>query len=126
MGSQVYFDSEAHTVIRLPVALSGLPAIRTADADRGDVSRKFLRFFIDQPARVYVAFKTGAARLPQWLELFTREAMQIEVLEWQTKLTFQVYGQDFPPGKVMLGGNHAPDYRGDAGLNYMVIVRQQP
>lgn len=124
VGSCVYSDTDVYTVTRLPVMLSGLPGIRTANTDRAEVSRKFLRFFVDRPSRVYVAFKTGATRLPKWLESFTMEPMQIEVIQWNTKLQFQVYGKDFAPGKVMLGGNHAPDYRGDAGLNYMVIVKQ--
>ena len=73
------------------------------------MSRKALRFFIDRPARVYVAYKTGAARLPGWLgRSSSARTCRSRSCEWEVKLHYQVYGKDFPAGKVMLGGNHAP------------------
>ena len=87
-------------------------------------ARKFLRFFIDEPARVLLAYKAGASQLPEWLQSFVPTGMQVEVSQWRSKMAFPVYRKDFPPGKVMLGDNHAPPYAGDANMNYLVVVRQ--
>jgi hypothetical chaperone protein len=124
VGACCYVDSDFYTVTRLPVVMSGLPAVRTANLDREEVARKFLRFFIDESARVYVAYKAGASQLPEWLQSFVPTEMQVEVSQWRSKMAFLVYSKDFPAGKVMLGANHAPPYTGAANMNYLVIVRQ--
>jgi hypothetical chaperone protein len=124
VGARCYLDADFYTVTRLPVVMSGLPAVRTANLDREEVARKFLRFFIDEPARVFVAYKAGASQLPEWLQSFVPTEMQVEVSQWRSKMAFPVYRKDFPSGKVMLGANHAPPYSGQANMNYLVVVRQ--
>lgn len=123
VGARCYADSDAYKITRLPVALSGLPAVRTASLDREEQKERFLRFFLERPARVYVAYKLNAASLPHWLQSFEPEDMQLEVAQWTSRVTFQLYGKDFPAGMVVLGANQAPGYRGEDNLQYLVVVR---
>ena len=123
VGSPCYSDNPTFTITRMPLALTGLPAIRTAASDRQASWRTFLRFFIERPARVFVAYEAGADRLPDWLRAFEPEEMGIQAVQDEVLIEFRVYGRDFPPGKVMLGGNHGPGFQGRPNANYLVLVK---
>ncbi|HZY41659.1 MAG TPA: Hsp70 family protein, partial [Anaerolineae bacterium] len=55
VGMRCYLDFP-YSVSRLPIALSALPAIRTAQADKTANTANFLQFHLLRAARVYVAF----------------------------------------------------------------------
>ncbi|MBN1285794.1 MAG: Hsp70 family protein [Anaerolineae bacterium] len=125
IGETAYVNSQL-VITRCPVMLSGLPAIRTAGADQDEQGDEFLRFDIQHPARIYVAYQSAARELPTWLQSFTPEALTIEIKgEWVEETYMQLYSKDFPAGTVTLGGcranEHAPNF-----LNYIVIVRANP
>ena len=48
--------------------------------------------------------------------------MNIRVVQDDVQIEFDVYGRDFEPGKVMLGGNRGPGFKGGPNANYMVMV----
>lgn len=126
VGSHCYVDNRTFSITRMPLALTGLPAIRPVSADRDAPWRTFLRFCIGRPARVYVAYEAGTARIPDWLSAFEPEDTSIRVVQDGVQIEFRVYGKDYSPGKVMLGGNHGPGYKGGPNANYMVMVRSCP
>jgi hypothetical chaperone protein len=122
IGNRCYVD-QPFTLSRIPITLSGLPAIRTAMSDRNASADEVLRFHLSKPARVYVAYDATAKSLPEWLRSFTPEEMQVEVDQWGTGRLFHVYGRDFAPGPVVLGGNHGVGYGEDVFMNYLVVVK---
>lgn len=123
VGHCCYIDNHAFRIKRMPLALTGLPAIRTAAADREAQWRTFLRFYLDRPAKVYVAYEAGARSLPDWLRPFDPEELALEVVQDGVLIQYGVYGLDVPPGKVMLGGNRGPGFRGPPNANYFVAVK---
>ncbi len=63
IGMQCYAD-QPYALARIPVELSGLPAILTAQADKADTRAEFLHFDLDHPARVFIAYDNRARTLP--------------------------------------------------------------
>lgn len=119
------YTDRPYPIVRLPLPLSGLPAIQTADLDYEARHEAFLRFYLERPAKVYVAYLATAQRLPQWLQPFTPEPMHIEIEHPGGRMMFSVYSRDFPAGKVTLGGNQARGSVGPAFMNYLVAVRPE-
>jgi len=109
-------------VTRVPVALSGLPALRLASADSMASDEGYLQFTVPTACRVYVAHDVRAANVPDWLRAFRREGAPVEVDDWGTTLVYQLYSKEFPAGRVVLGGNQAGGYRGGVTLNYLLFV----
>jgi hypothetical protein len=107
----------------MPVTLSGLPAIRTAQADKAISAAEFLHFHVSRPATIYVAYDAEAARTPHWLADFTREPLSIEIDQLGTPRYFKVYAKAFAAGEVTLGGNRAAGSAGNIFLHYLVIIR---
>ncbi len=122
--SPAYTD-RPYPIMRLPLPLSGLPAIQTADLDYEARRESFLHFFLDRPARVFVAYLATAKHLPNWLRRFSPEPMHIEIDHPGGRMLFPVYSRDFQAGKVTLGGNQAPGCAGPAFMNYLVAVRPE-
>lgn len=119
---QAYTD-RPYPIMRLPLPLSGLPAIQTADLDYEARRESFLHLQLDRPARIYVAYLATAKRIPNWLRSFTPEPMHIEIDHPGGRMLFPVYSRDFPAGKVTLGSNQAPGSVGPAFMNYLVAAR---
>ncbi len=125
VGESCYGDLE--TVIRrIPVEISGLPAVRAAYADREKAESEFLCFQISSPAQVYVAFPAGASEIPHWLRSFSfLPDMTVEVEdEWYGVRRLQLYRKEFPAGEVVLGGNAAPGVEGRVETTYLVAVER--
>lgn len=124
-GARCYADLETVTR-RIPVEISGLPAIMTAYADRENTETEFLRFNLPGPARVYVAYPTGASEIPRWLRPFSfLNDMTLEIEdEWYGVRRLQLYSQVFPAGNVVLGGNSAAGTNGKIDATYMVVVER--
>ena len=122
IGTRCYLDYP-YNLSRLPVALSALPMIRTAQSDKGAVSDEFLQFHLSRAATIYVAYDADARSLPDWLSAFALERMTIEVNQIGTPRFFKVYSKGYPAGTVVLGGNRSAGSAGNVFMNYLVIVR---
>ncbi len=121
--TRCYTDRD-YTLARLPLTLSGLHALHTADLDYESEDEDLLSFELTRPSTVYVVYQAKAERLPHWLRDFTRdESMQVEIDTIGGRMPFFVYAREFPAGSVTLGGPHAPGYRGIVFLNYLVAVK---
>jgi hypothetical protein len=122
IDASCYLDAP-YTVTRIPVTLSGLFAIRTAQADKTIDAEEFLQFQLLRPATIYIAYDSEAARTPQWLADFTREPYLIEIDQLGTPRYFKVYSKEFQAGEVTLGGNQVAGSAGNIFLQYLVIIR---
>ncbi len=122
IGARCYLDFP-YSVSRIPVALSALPAIRTAQTDKGADSEEFLHFYLSRPATLYVAYDADARQAPDWLSGFAREPMTVEVDQLGTPRLFKVYSKAVAAGTVRLGGNRASGSAGNIFMNYLVIVK---
>ncbi len=122
IGAPCYTDNTI-AIIHCPIYLSGLPAIRTAGADRHICADTLLSFELSQPARIYVGYEAGASRLPAWLETFENAHEYIDIKgEWVEETSLRLYTKDLPAGTVTLGGSRA-DGSDEELLNYLVVVR---
>jgi hypothetical chaperone protein len=117
-----YLDAP-YTVTRIPVALSGLVAIRAAQAEKTIDAEEFLHFQLSRPATIYLAYDSEAARTPNWLADFACEPHLIEIDQLGTPRYFKVYSREFAAGHVTLGGNRAAGSSGNIFLHYLVIIR---
>jgi hypothetical protein len=103
--------------------LSGLSAIKTAQADKGASAENGLEFELTRAARIYIAYDAEAKEIPRWLRAFAPQKMAFIVNQWGTERWMNVYSKDFDAGRVVLGGNLAEGARGNVFLNYAVVVR---
>jgi hypothetical protein len=117
-----YLDAP-YTVTRIPVPLSGVPAIRTAQADKTAEAEDFLHFHLARPATIYIAYDADAARIPHWLADFAREPYTIEIDQLGTPRYCKVYSKEFAAGNVTLGGNRAEGSSGNIFLHYLIIIK---
>jgi hypothetical protein len=122
IGAKCYLDS-AYTLKRIPVELSGLPTLRTAQQDKSNSSHAFLQFDLARAARVYVAYDASARVMPRWLRIFTPQPTSLAVEQWGTERTMRLFAKDFPAGRVVLGGNRGEEQRGEVLLNYFVVLQ---
>ncbi len=122
IGAQCYRD-KPYTLRRVPVELGGLPAIRTAQEDKGSTAKLFMQFDLDRASRVHVAYDAEALGIPNWLREFESQGMRIIVDQSGTRRDFVVFAKDFEPGCVKLGGNRAAGQTGDVFMNYFVVIK---
>jgi hypothetical protein len=122
LGAKCYLDS-VFALKRLPAELSGLPTLRTAQADKNRAASESLEFDLARPARVFVAYDATAPRLPAWLKDFTLHPLPIIVEQLGTERGMRLYFRDYAAGRVTLGGNRVEDQRGELLLNYFVILQ---
>ena len=112
-----------HTLRRIPVELSGLPALRLPQADKDATMREYMQFHVTHPSRVYVAHDAKAQSVPEWLRAFSPHPGLITVNQYGTERSMRLFSKDFPEGRIALGGNRAPGQRGEVILNYLVVVQ---
>jgi hypothetical chaperone protein len=122
VGAQCYID-HPYALRRLPAALSGLPAIATAQADKSATGSPFLQFQLPRAARVFVAYDAAVKGLPEWLRSFEHHELKILVDQWGTDRDFRVLSRKFGPGHVALGANSGPGQSESVFMNYLVIVQ---
>jgi len=121
--TQCYTDRD-YRLINLPLELSGLHALRSADLDYDSEADKLLRFALKRASRVYIIYQAKAQRLPFWLQGFKHEAaLQVEIETPGGLYPFLVYSRDFPEGSFAIGGAHAKGYAGIVFLNYLMAVK---
>jgi hypothetical chaperone protein len=117
------YTDRPYPIMRLPLTLSGLSAIQTADLDYEVAEKRHLRFHLTRPSTVYVAYLSTAEHLPVWLRRFTPEPMHVEVEHPGGRMFFPVYSRTYDKGTVVLGGNQAPGTKGPAFMNYLVAAK---
>jgi hypothetical protein len=122
IGEKCYADAE-YTLERIPAELSGLPAIRTAQADKAQAAAVYVKFDLPRAAKVYIAYEAEAKALPLWLREFSPAKLGVIVDQYGTERPLNVYAKNFPAGRVTLGGNAATGSLGNVFLNYLVIVQ---
>jgi FtsH-binding integral membrane protein len=122
----------SHTLAVIPPELAGGVWIKTTNTgDKNERANDFLRFRIDPPAVVYVAYDSRVVLKgrspPRWLvDEFERTDAVIELNEPDPRQDFVVYRKVFTRSPVVLGGNQAEgaEFKGVGGSNYLVIVRR--
>ena len=118
-----YTDRD-YQIINLPLALSGLHGIRSADLDYDSEAHRLLRFKLTHPSKVYVIYQAKADQLPHWLRGFERERnLQVDIQTPGGLYPFFVYARDFPAGSFAIGGARAKGYAGNVFLNYLMAVK---
>jgi hypothetical protein len=127
-----YVDrGRTHTLARIPRELEGATWIKTTNTgDKNEASESFLRFEIEPPATVYVAYDSRMARdsntPPKWLtDHFDLTDLVIGLDEPDKRQDFVVYAKTFSQPTVVLGGNRASGARFEKkeGSNYVVLVK---
>ncbi|HVI59941.1 MAG TPA: pentapeptide repeat-containing protein [Luteimonas sp.] len=127
-----YVDrGRSHTLAEIPPGLEGGTWIKTTNTgDKNESAGDFLRFAIDPPAFVYVAYDSRVVKRgspPAWLtEGFERTGMVVQLNEPDPNQDFDVYRRLYTRSPVVLGGNEAAgaDFGGVGGSNYLVIVKR--
>ena len=122
VGAKVYLDS-AFSVKRMPVEFSGLPTLRTAQADKDRPASEPVEFDLARPARVVIGYDAAATVLPAWLKSFAPHPKSITLEQSRTERPLRLFTRDYPAGRVTLGGNRAERAHGDLFLNYIVIFQ---
>lgn len=118
-----YTDRD-YRIINLPLALSGLHGIRSADLDYDSEAHRLLRFKLTRSSKVYIVYQAKAEQLPYWLRGFERERnLQVDIQTPGGLYPFFVYSRDFPEGSFAIGGARAKGYSGNVFLNYLMAVK---
>ncbi len=121
---QPCYTDRDYIMTTVPLALTGLYAVKPADLDYDSEADKLLRFKLTRPSKVYVIYQAKARQLPRWLQGFTHEEnLQVDIQTPGGTYPFCVYSRDFPAGAFALGGAHAKGYNGIVFLNYLVAAR---
>jgi hypothetical protein len=135
-GQKLYVD-RAFTVRGVPVffkqpldfdGATSIPYeefIRSANNDRDSSGDDpFITFGVDRHVTVCVGHDNRITNKPDWLRSFnnTGKNIQTDIPESQG---FGVFCQDFPPGTVDLGGNHAAGVVSGGRAMYVVVVLPQ-
>lgn len=122
VGKYCYSDQET-TLYKIPVELSRLPAIRVVQSDYSLELDEHLRFVLQRPSWVYVAYTATATALPHWLRDFEETDFDIQTNDpWVKGKWFKVYRKGYDAGAVVLGSTRADGYWGKVGLHYLVVI----
>jgi hypothetical protein len=102
------YTDRGYVFTEIPEQYRGAELIRTANGDKRADHPEHLRFMLNAPGIVYVAFDARLTpqqgeKLPSWLR------------EWEDTGTFinttdvrrRVYAKEFPKGIIIIGGNEA-------------------
>jgi len=121
VGATVFTD-RMFTFTSVPSALQGLDFLQTSNNDKQATASNALRFDVDRPVRVFVAYDSRLA-LPSWLDAsWSSTGLELGDTNSQANgYTKLVYQKDFPAGTVVLGGNNG----GSLSSMYSVILAVQ-
>ena len=114
-GGTVYRD-RAYTFTTVPPSVQGATYIQTANNDKAATTAVFLRFTVNQPVSVTVAYDVRLTPIPSWLNSFTDTGKNLVTSD----TTLHLYARAFPAGTITLGGNASG---GSSGSMYSVIVQ---
>ena len=107
----------------MPVEFSGLPTLRTAQADKDRPASEQLEFELARPARIVIGYDASVTVLPSWLDGFAPLAQSITLEQARTERPMRLFSRDFPAGRVTLGGNRPERPHNPLFLNYIVIFQ---
>ncbi len=125
IGAMVYVDRD-FKYTRLPQTLTSALSIATANDDKFSAAETpYLRFKLDRPAVVYVAYDRRYRQRPSWLQEYQSTALEVSYRAGGTDIGMQLFSKAFPAGSVVLGGNMAAGERGNFGM-YSVFVVASP
>ncbi len=120
VGDPYYLDRD-YVIEAVPDSLQGALWIQTAMSDKDNADEEFLKFSVNQPVRVFVAYDSRVTSFPDWLRSqFTRTEAVIRVSGPADSLV--LWRRDYPEGEVVLGGNRASGARGPRDM-YVVLVQ---
>ncbi len=101
VGRAVY-DDRSYTFTDVgPYA--GLTFVRTSNDDKSRSHDPFLRFTVNHPVTVYVAFDERARSTPSWMRGWRDTGNLIQTTDGARR----VFARDVPSGTILLGGNRA-------------------
>ena len=121
VGDPYYLDRD-YVIEDVPDSLQGALWIQTAMSDKDNVDEEFLKFSVNQPVRVFVAYDSRVSTFPNWLQSeFTRTNAAIHVSGPADSLV--LWRRDYSEGEIVLGGNRAA---GASGPRDMYVVLLQP
>jgi lysophospholipase L1-like esterase len=119
-GNRYYVD-EAFTLTGLiPQALAEGRWIMTPNADRDTAATNYLRFAVDRPVTLYVAYDASANTLPSWMGGFQQVVGSTLATTNPAAPTLELYRKTYPAGAITLGGNEG--LISGARANYVVVV----
>ncbi len=113
-GGTVYRD-RAYRFTTVPASVQGAAYIQTANNDKAATTAAFLRFTVNQPVSVSVAYDVRLTPKPSWLSPFTDTGKNLVTSD----TTLRLFARSFPAGTITLGGNAS----GGGGSMYAVIVQ---
>ena len=122
VGSEYYLD-RTYEIGSQPAGFENHTAILTRNDDKYVSDSEHIILNLSSSATIYVAYDKRASSLPTWLESFTSTGDRVYSNGDSSMGYFRLYKKDYPPGQVVLGGNHCG---GDTGArsNYIVYVAQ--
>lgn len=129
-GAISYTDRD-YTFIDIPGFLVGATYIMTANEDKFSTDSEFLSFDVNLPVSVYIGYSVEYPMRPDWLlSEFRRVSGSYNMYNpdpnpnvWHT-LTKELYLRDYPPGRVILGGNRNPNDSYNGGMYTVIIVKR--
>jgi hypothetical protein len=116
VGGTVYRD-RTYRYTTVPANVQGAAYIQTANNDKAATAASFLRFTVNQPVSVSVAYDVRLTSKPSWLSTFTDTGKNLVTSD----TTLRLYARSFPAGTITLGGNGG----GRSGSMYAVVVQPQ-
>jgi len=122
IGSEYYLD-RAYKIDSQPAGFENHTAILTRNDDKNVSDSEHIILNLSSSATIYVAYDQRASSLPTWLESFTSTGDKVYSDGDSSMEYFRLYKKDYPPGQVVLGGNHCGGDTG-AGSNYIVYIAQ--
>ena len=109
----------------VPEELEGMLYIRTALADKFNDDRTLLKFRVNKPVDVYVAYDDRYKRKPVWLDDFEETEHDLEFEGPGKEIThLSIYKKRFSSGEIALGGNvYVPDVH-ENYATYVVVISE--
>ena len=119
-GERAYTD-RSYVFTKVPESLDGAEMIRTANDDDDTRGNSFLTFDLAMESTVFIAHDRRIAGRPEWMKPFADTDLALATDHNQ----FHLWSQDFPAGKVSLGGSLVAASSGTKS-NYFVIIKPKP
>ena len=116
-----YYTDRDYQIKSAPSYLLDASLIKTANNDKISKLNSFLSFKVSKAATVYVAYDPRGARIPSWLQGFTKTSDKLGVDDPKIA-NLTVYKKDYSAGTVTLGANLAGNALG-ALCQYVVMVK---
>jgi len=118
LGKNVYVN-RTYTFSSTQMPFTGLKYILTDGDERYYTDTGFLKFNVNQPSTVYVAYDDRITVKPSWLtSAFTDTTLNMVRSDG---VTFSIFEKSYPAGQVSLGGCSIPT--GGAGGMYSVFIK---